>query len=172
MIEAAYIYDDAHLFTSLARARRQTRGRWALNFVKVICTLLFVAMAALLFHGKQIVGGLVLLAPIPFLAFAHWLDRPTIRRRFKKSPFYNASVRFRLSEAQVEVNDGKVDARIDWSVFDRLVLFDDGILVFQGEGVFNWFPASAFATSADYEAAVALFRAKIPRQRDLRRLPR
>ena len=125
-------------------------------------------MAAVVFSTGKPAGGFVLLAPLPLLAFAHQLERPAIRRRFKKSPFFNAPVRIRLSEELVEVNDGKVEARIQWTLFTRLVLFDDGLLAFQGEGIFNWIPVSAFTTPADYEVALALFRQKIPRQRDLR----
>ena len=48
------------------------------------------------------------------------------------------------------------------------MLFDDGLLAYQGEGVFTWIPADAFATPADYETTAGLFRQKIAAQKDFR----
>src|SRR5690606_14902439 len=102
MLEAALIYDEQHLFTALDRVRRQTRGRMFFTGVKIVCALVLGAMAGLLLWERHILPGLILLVPQPFLIFAHRLDRPSIRRGFRKSPFYHAPVRYRFSEEQVE----------------------------------------------------------------------
>ena len=114
MTEAAFIYDETHLLTALARTRRQTRGIRVLLFVKIVAGLLFCAMAAVLMAAGRVGVSLTLLAPVPILVFAHRLDEPSIRRRFRKSPFCNAPVSRRFSEARIEINDGKVDARLEW----------------------------------------------------------
>jgi len=160
-IAARFTFDEAHLLESLNRNRRQTRGRHIFTGVKIVAGLLFVAMGSILLISDKIGLSLILFAPAIVLAFAHKLDQPSICRRFRKSPFYGINVRYTFTEERIEVVHEKSEIKMDWSVFTRLVVFKDGLLAFQGDGVSHWIPESSFDSRASFEAAEELFRSKI-----------
>ena len=160
-IEAKFTFDEDHLLESLKRNRKQWSGRYIFAGVKIVAGLLFGAMGIILLTSGKIGVSMILFAPAAVLAFTHKLSMPSICRRFRKSPFYGTNVRYSFTDERIEVVHEKSEIKMEWLVFTRLVIFKDGLLAYQGEGVFNWIPESAFDSRDLFEEAERLFRSKI-----------
>jgi len=72
------------------------------------------------------------------------LDEWFIRRRFRKSPYHDDSVRTEVSDGGLWISGTRSETRLTWEAFTRAVRSPDGWLLFQGPGVLNWLPDSAF----------------------------
>jgi hypothetical protein len=64
-------------------------------------------------------------------------------------------------EALFISGEGGVATHIPWTAFHRVVERPKGLLVYDSELVFRWFPKKAFASETDYAAAVELMRSKV-----------
>lgn len=159
--EAQFKFDEQFLIESLRRNRRQWRGRYIFAAVKWIAGILFAAISAILFAGGNVGAGSIFIPIILVLIFAHRLDEPSIKRRFRKSPYYGANVRFVFSEEKIEISQEIARMELNWSAFTRAVTFLDGALLFQGDGMFNWLPRSSFSNEASFDRLLELINQKI-----------
>jgi hypothetical protein len=57
--------------------------------------------------------------------------------------------------------EGGVATHIPWNTIPRAIERPKGLLVYESDTVFRWFPKSAFASEHDYAAAVELLRTKV-----------
>ena len=91
------------------------------------------------------------------------------RRAFVSSPHFHEELTFQLTDAGFHTQSQIQETRLQWSVFQKVVYFDDGYLLFQGPTVFNWLPCSAFFEGTNFTELESLLRSKIPQHIDRRR---
>ena len=160
-IEATLKFDEAFLIESLRRNRTQSRALPFLRAVKIACGVILTAFMAILMFGGHIAVSFIFAPFIVLLSLCHQLETPFIKRRFRKSPFYSLLVKFEFREDDLRIYHDKADIKMSWDSFTRAVIFDDGILAYQGEGLFNWFPKQIFSSEDDYVSFENLVKTKI-----------
>lgn len=159
-IQYRFQFSEDHLLAALLRSQQQAWWWRPLLWIRWgLVAVLGLFVVFLLGRGRfnpaavfaSIVATLFLFGPLNA-----WL----VRRRFRRSPFYNEPITFALSDGGAHAVGRDSDTRIGWATFTRARRFEDGLLLFQGPGVCNWLPDSA-ADAATVAAAQALVRAHI-----------
>lgn len=79
------------------------------------------------------------------------LDEWLIRRRFRKSPYHDDSVRAEVTDDGLWAKGTKSESKLTWEAITRAVRCRDGWLLLQGPGLFNWLPDSAFREAESTE---------------------
>jgi hypothetical protein len=164
-------FSEDHLLTSFLRYRQQLWWRRAFLGLKWILAAPFAALLGLaVYSGAKvlaaIVGGLCG-AMVGALLLGWRIDAWLIRKRFRKSPFHDDEITFSVSESGSRVIARDSEVRIGWSKFTRARRFPDGLLLFQGPGVFNWLPDSAAVELATVKEAETLVRTHVSDYRDV-----
>jgi hypothetical protein len=70
-------------------------------------------------------------------------------------------VRYQFSPEQVEITSRTTNAVMQWEVFTRGVVFEDGILLYQGTALFNWLPYRCLENAEQREALAGLVREQL-----------
>ena len=168
-IEYRYQFSVHHFWTGLQRYKReiwwmrpffQNRWPWGLSCVLVLSILANKALGLAAILGCLILVGVLLAGWPPSLGI--WM----LRRRFRKSPFYNGEITFSLSESGAHVLGRGTESRMGWAIFTKARRFTDGLMLFQGPNVFFWLPDTAAATAEDIAAAQKLARSQIQDYRE------
>lgn len=152
-LQYKFIFSEEFLLTANLRYRRQIIWRRPFYGLKGFLALTLLALTTLL----TIVGNTWMVVPFPIIAgmlFLTWpIDAYFLRRRFRKSPFYNDEVSLTFSEEGLHAVGKASEVRGKWPIFTKARRFGDGLLLFQGPQVFHWLPDSA-ATTPDAIAGV------------------
>lgn len=156
-----FCFSEDLLIASFLRYRKQLWWRqpfiglkWILAAVLLALLGLAVLLGSVALAG--IVGGI-----IGMLVIGWPIDAWLLRRRFRKSPFHNDDIAFALSDSGAHVVGRDSEVRIGWASFTKARRFADGLLLFQGPGVFNWLPDSAATDEAAVANAQELARSRI-----------
>ena len=160
MPEYRFLFDETFLIESLRKYRKQHGTRYASLAIKSIAGLLLLALAA--FSAWQIDWWLALFfcALVLLMFNGHLIDYWLIRRRFRKSPYRNENMVSILTAEGLHAVSPQSDSRLAWSVFTKARSFSDGVLLFQGPGVFNWLPDTALSDGSRTEVD-SLIRARV-----------
>jgi hypothetical protein len=142
-IEYRFRFSEEFLLTSLARYRKQLGWYGWFRSLKVVAGLLIAILAAGAFYADALTIGAVLVAFMVLLFAAPTIDAWIIRRRFRKSPFYDDDIVSRLTDQGLEVSGRDSEVRIGWPIYTKCRRFADGLLLFQGPHLFNWLPNDA-----------------------------
>jgi len=113
-------------------------------------------------------------APLPvaigFLAVGiYWFAvrpferRRVIRRQFAKSPSKDLEIEWRADSDKILAHSVLYHGEISWQAFTKLVRAPTGILIYQSEQFYNWFPRHAFASDAEFERFIGLAKSKVHR---------
>ncbi len=141
---------------------RQNPRRGFHRLLGLTAALFFAAVAVWQFcHGVFFNGVLMTAMSVYFLLFRRVISLLMLRR-FRNSPFCDDDLTTELTEAGFHCHSAKQDVKLQWSVFSKVVRFEDGFLLFQGVRAYNWIPFSSLANPAELEELDALLRAKIP----------
>lgn len=158
-------FSEDHLITSFIRFRQQARWRRVFLAVKwVVGVLLALLFAFAVYTGAQVPAAIFggLLGAVLGASLLGWrIDAWLIRKRFRKSPFHDDEITFSMSEAGAHVVGKDSEVHIGWSRFTRARRFPDGLLLFQGPGVFNWLPDAAAVSLAAVGEAENLVRTHV-----------
>lgn len=151
-------FSEDHLLTSMRKYREQTwwrrpfiKYRWPIVVASSIGLAYFVHFGSVYSAGISggIVGALLLGWPI---------DSWIIRRRFRKSPYYNDDLSIRLAESGFHAIGQNTRMDIGWSTYTKARRFKDGLLLLQGPYVFNWLPDEAATEPSMVDRAEKLAR--------------
>jgi len=156
MPEYQFQFEESLLVEACGKYRRQHGARYAALAIKSIAGLLLLVLAT--FSAWQISWPLALFfAALVLLMFnGHLLDFWLIKRRFRKSPYWKDSINSKLTAEGLHIVGQNSDSKLGWAVITKVCSFRDGVLLFQGPGVFNWLPDDALSdgTRAEVEALV------------------
>lgn len=162
--EYRFRFDEAFVVESLKRFRSRHSARalrWALKSVG------FIGLAALaavgVFARSRAMTGLFAFF-ILLLAAAPLFDIWWLKRRFRKSPFYNSDVVVRFSDTGYVGEEQNSRTELAWPVFTEGYRLSDGILLFTGPTQFHWFPDRALVHGELSELSSAM-KTKISRFR-------
>jgi len=160
MIQYRIFVTEGHILASVEKYRRQQKIRPWVTALKAVCAIGLSILLSLVIYGASRVKGnggpLLLLGLVP-LAFlwllfqSHRLDYWFIKRRLRRSPFYEDEVRVGVSEAGVSVQTPRSEAVLQWPAFSRVLRLKDGFLVFTGPAVFDWWPDLALCEGSTSE---------------------
>ena len=144
--EYRFTFDEAFVAESLKRYRKSHPARmlrWALKSFGFVGLGLLAAVgivAKILPLTGIFVFFIILLAVAP--AFDFWL----MKRRFRKSPFYNSNVVIRFSDNGYYGEDPQSRTELAWSAFTEGCRLPDGFLLFTEPQRFHWFPDRALVS--------------------------
>ena len=100
-------------------------------------------------------GALLLVVRGPFKNW--WL-----RRQFKKRPDQQKGVRYRFDEEGFEAEtEGLASARLQWAIFQRALVGQRDLLLFQTARIYQYVPLDVLEPPAR-ERLVALVRSHVP----------
>ncbi len=160
-------FSEDHLITSLLRHRQQIWWRRPFIGLKwLLATILGALLVLVVLKGAGALSG-VLGGILGMLVLGWPIDVWLIRKRFRKSPFYNDEIAFSISESGVHVVGRDSEVRLGWVIFTRARRFSDGLLLLQGPGLCNWLPDSAATDKAAIADAQELARANIKDYREV-----
>ena len=143
------------------RYRRQHRARFSGLAIKFLSFILLMPIAIwMLWRGYVFIGAFLAVLGISMF-FAHHLDYWLARRSFKKSPYRDEHLTIELTDQGFHALSEKQDVKLSWSVFTKVVQFNDGFLLFQGPKWFNWIPVSSLSDSSQAAELESLLRSKI-----------
>ena len=159
-------YTEKHLLTSMMRYREQiwwrrpfTKYRWQIAGIALVTLFLGVQFSQLLAVISAVVFGAILVG---------WpIDSFVLRRRFKKSPYYNDQLIITISDQGLEAIGKSSSVRMEWNIFTKARRFNDGMLLFQGPHVFNWLPNVAAVEPTTVQAANELIKANVTEYRNV-----
>jgi hypothetical protein len=146
MAEYAFQYSEQHLVTSASRYRQHVLTRFWLSPFKLVG---FVGLAALLVFGlynSLVVPSAIFAAALVLLILGPRIDYWVMKRRFRRSPFYNSDVRILVTPDGIVSSDAISRVELAWSAFTKARRFPDGLLVVLGQAQFYWLPDSALHT--------------------------
>lgn len=148
-----FTFSEDHLIQAHRRMQQSRRLRqW------IVAVPLFVGaglMAALTAHAGGIyVAIAIVLGAILLLPLLRVITEGSIRRNFRKSPFYNDSITAVLTAEGLHSVGQQGSTDLPWSSVTRIRRFPDGWLLFHGPGFGHWFPATTLTegTVADVES--------------------
>jgi hypothetical protein len=164
-------FSEDHLLTSFLRYRQQVWWRRAFLGLKWFLAIPFaLALALAVYAGSKglaaLFGG-IFGAVLGALLLGWRIDAWLIRKRFRKSPFHNDEIAFAMSESGSHVVGRDSEVRVGWTKFTRARRFEDGLLLFQGPGYFNWLPDAAAVDATTVENAQRLARTHVQDYRDV-----
>lgn len=151
MPEYRFKFDEAFLIEAFRKYRKQHGTRYVSLAMKSIAGLLLLALAA--FSAWQINWWLaVFFVALVLLMFnGHLIDYWLIKRRFRRSPYWNDNMVSNLTAEGLHAVGSHSDSKLGWAVFTKARYFRDGFLLFQGPGLFNWLPDAALSDGSRAE---------------------
>jgi hypothetical protein len=167
MAQYRFTFSEEFLIEANLRYRRQLPWRRPFYGLKGVLAFILLALGAFV----AIAAKWWLL--VPFAAFAGalflgWpLDAWFLRRRFRKSPYYNDEITLTISDEGIHGTGRSSETRLNWSLITKARRFADGLLLFQGPQVFHWLPNAAAVAPADVADLERLVRARVQDTRDV-----
>ena len=166
MAQYRFTFSEEFLLTANLRYRRQLAWRKPFYGLKGILALTLLGLGALL----AVIANTWLLVPFAAIAGSLTLGWPIdawiLKRRFRKSPYYNDEISLSLSEEGLYGVGRISETRLGWPIFTKARRFTDGLLLFHGPQMFNWLPDTAAADAASVAEAEELIRMHVRDFRD------
>ena len=146
----------------LQRYRTRHHQRFWLPVLNVVGFVGLSALLALCIYAQLYALALAFAFFLLLLLVGPPLGYFFLRRRHRKSPFFNSDIVVHLSSEGCLVQDKNARSEMAWPLFTGSHRFDDGFLVFHGPQQYQWWPDSALTvgTAQDVEA---LLRSKVSR---------
>jgi hypothetical protein len=160
--EYRYTYTADLMIEGLRRYRQRHHQRYWLPWLKSIGFVGMMVFVAFSIYARLWFPGLVFSFFLVLLLSGPRLDYFLLRRRHRKSPFFNSNVVVQVSESGCIVADANSRSELSWSLFTGGHRFHEGILVLHGPQQFQWWP-DACLTAGSIQEVDALLRAKVPK---------
>jgi hypothetical protein len=112
-----------------------------------------VAMNAVLLYSRNYSATAILGYFVLVLLLSRWLiSERLVKWRFRKSPYHNDHTRIEVSVAGLNAVGRQSRTQKTWGIITKARKFEDGFLLIQRVGVFNWLPSSAIMEGSALEA--------------------
>lgn len=148
-IRAAIVFNEGHIIESIAR-NRELRQNWlsfAYNYGIVFILIVAIILIAVLTTYYWVSILAVLLAAFAF--FNQGLINRRISRNAKASRHYNETTTITLSDNGFRARSPLQDLNLGWDSFTEVVQFADGVMIYQGNSIFNWIPYRLLEDESD-----------------------
>ena len=159
-IEYRYKYAADLMIEGLRRYRRRHHQRYWLPWLKGVSFVGLVVFVAFSIYARLWFPGFVFAFFLVLLLSGPRLDFFILRRRHRKSPFFNSNVVVQLSESGCIVADANSRSELSWSLFTGGHRFDDGFLVLHGPQQFQWWP-DVCLTAGSIQEVDAMLRSRV-----------
>lgn len=162
-------YNEKYILSSLEQYRRQRKVYPWFIAVKIACALglalliAIVAYGALTFTGNSGPLALISLVLVVFLLLlvqGPRLDYMLLKRRLRKSPFYEDEINILVSEEGMSFETPRSQTSLKWSAFTSATRVAHGFLAFTDPKSAHWLPDSALTSGAPADVEF-LFRKNI-----------
>jgi hypothetical protein len=159
MAEYRLHYTEAFLVESFERYRKQQTRFWWHSF-KLTGFVGIAVLLSLCLYDKLLVPAALLAALLVLLLLGRHLDYWFMRRRFRRSPFYNNNVLVAVYPDGYISRSANGTVELSWRAFTKVRRFKDGFLVFTGPQQFDWWPDAALCRG-NLKAVEAIVRSEI-----------
>ena len=154
-VTSTIVLSPDHLVETLNRYRSQHRGRRTWRWARFVLASVFLLVGGGMLASQSTstasdlatAGFMIALAVFMFLP--HKIDDFFARRSFLKSPHCNIQQTMRFTDECLYSNSEVEDSTVKWTAFSRAVIFNDGVLIFQGPKLLHWIPDSSLQFSGD-----------------------
>lgn len=152
MIRYEILMDENHLAEALSRRRMLGWGRYIRGGAKIVCLVgLLLLLAGVIYAGiaqlAVLVSFLILLLGVGPMFDYWWL-----RRKLKKSPFYQCMAIIELSEEGYSHSTPHSSGSWTWSTIKKVRRLGDGFVVIDVSGLAYWWPDSGLRIGTKDEA--------------------
>ena len=155
-----FTFSESFLVEMFRQYRRSRKLARYVTLFKVVLGLCLVGVIAVCLFARTFPGACVISLFLALLVFSPRIDEWLVTKRFRKSPYHNERVRIQLSPDGLLVQCTKSTSQLGWTVFTGARRFEEGFLLFQGPGAFNWLPVNSM-TEGTLEQAEELIRANV-----------
>ncbi len=131
-------FDDVFLVEILGRHRRTKKRRMIAIKGFVGCFLVFAAVSSLMQGWPGMAAFWVFL--VVAILFSHRIDYWLAQRAFRRSPSCGKIVTLTVGPEGVHTVSNTHDAKVAWAAYTSASIFPDGMMLYQGPGVFQWLP--------------------------------
>ena len=167
MAQYRFTFSEEYLIEANLRFRRQLPWRRPFYGLKGVLAFILLALGAFV----AVAAKWWLLVPFGAFAGALFLGWPIdawlLRRRFRKSPYYNDEIALAISDEGIHGSGRSSETRLNWSIITKARRFSDRLLLFQGPQVFHWLPNAAAVDPTDVADLERLVRARVQDIRDV-----
>jgi hypothetical protein len=132
---------------------------WSVGWVIGVAAFAFSALGAIWLGNYA--GAVFLGAFTGLLAVAQRVDNWWAKRAFRSTPHLDEELTLEFSGDGYHAWSVLQDTRLQWSIFTKVIHFEDGVLIFQGPTIFHWIPFSAIAEGSQMEDLALLLRSRI-----------
>lgn len=161
-ITATFLFSPEYLVVTLKRYREQHFGFRIWKWVRCMVAFLLVMFAVAGLFIPQYGVSAFMLVCAALMLFPRTIDDFLARRNFRKSPHCNIQQTIQISDAGLQSRSELQESTLKWTAFSRAVIFDDGVLIFQGKKMVNWIPDSALQENGDAAKLRKLVESKLP----------
>ena len=154
-------FSESHLLESFLRYRKTLWWRRPFHAAKGVLAIVVAALGVLCVWVGFVLGAGIFGAVLGIMYLAWPIDSWVLRRRFRRSPYHNDQITYRVSAEGMHVSGRDHEMRMDWNVFTKARRFRDGLLLFQGPHLFTWLPDSSIAAGASSAAVNELIRNRV-----------
>ena len=158
--EYRYTYTADLMIEGLQRYRQRHHQRLWMPWLRGVSFVGLVALIAVSMYGRALFPGLVFTLFLLLLLAGPRLDYYLMRRRHRKSPFFNSDVTVQLSDDGCVVADANSRSNLSWPLFTGGHRFQDGFLVLHGPQQFQWWPDNCLSVGSVSEIDT-LLRSKV-----------
>jgi hypothetical protein len=146
MAEYRLRYTEAFLIESFERYMKQRKEHyWLYMPIKVIGFLSVAALLILCIYLGLSIPSIIFAALLALLVIGHRLDHWFMKRRFRRSPFYNNDVLVAVYPDGYTSQSANCTIELSWSTFTKARRFADGFLLFNGPQQCHWWPDAALS---------------------------
>ena len=156
MVVYSVIFDAAFLTHAFQSYRKQKSLRYVIIIFKLAFLLSMLFPVAFLVQRSYWWIALVYVGLVLVLFKAQSIDIWFLKRRLRRSPFWNQELVISITPQGLHLITANYDMMLKWSAFTKARTFEDGVLLFQGNVIFNWLPDSALTegTRAEVESLI------------------
>ena len=152
----AITYTEAFLLEALRRDSRCQKKSHRTPAKMIALGLLLAVILAVAIQTRNAFPITLLIVLVGMLPAIQLLQNRQTSRAFQKSPYRNEQLLIHLSEDGFAAEGTVANQQMSWAAFTSARQFEDGFLLYQGQGVFNWLPASALTAGTVADAELLL----------------
>lgn len=148
-----FVYDEAYAVTADRYVQRTARSSWILRWLGIPLFLVIVVTSVAMREWKfAAVAALVAF----FQLLAKPLHRRAVSRAARTQPTFGREIDQRWSDAGSDVRSHVGASTSSWASFTKAVLFEEGVVLFEGPSLARWLPDAALVggSRAEFEALV------------------
>ena len=143
---------DDHIVETYAQHRTQQRALlWLAWPLKIICALGLLALLALGVYAKIYVVIGVSAFFLLLLAVGPRIDYWYVRRRWRRHPQFNETLRFDAEDSGLSYVTPKSSGTIQWSAYTSAVARPRGVLLYATKWDYYWLPDNAITEGSAAE---------------------